>query len=266
METSLRTPIKELIERYPKTGEILDGFGIGCVPCSVGTCLLSDIVEIHDLSPEDEEKLMVGIAGIVSPGKKVNLPERKVRAAHVGKRSYSPPMQRLVDEHVLIKRFIALIPRMIETTDISSVEGKQLILDGVDFIRSYADRFHHAKEEDILFALFDRELDILKVMHEDHRRGRSSVRELIEAIERKDEAGAAAGLRKYSEILTEHIKKEDEILYPWMDRGLSTRQVGELFSAFRKIDEAFDEDRKKYESFVFNLEEILFAPSAEEAQ
>ena len=27
----------------------------------------------------------------------------------------------------------------------------QFYLDGVDFIRNYADRFHHAKEEDVLF-------------------------------------------------------------------------------------------------------------------
>ena len=43
-----------------------------------------------------------------------------------------------------------------------------ITLDAVDFIRSYADRFHHAKEEELLFACFDEELDILKAMHESY--------------------------------------------------------------------------------------------------
>jgi len=100
----------------------------------------------------------------------------------------------------------------------------------VDFIRSYADRFHHAKEEDILFACFDPGLDILKAMHEDHDRGRAHVRGVVEALEQGDREGVAAHLAGYAGVLSEHIKKEDEILYPWMDRNLSVRQVGELFA------------------------------------
>jgi len=38
-------------------------------------------------------------------------------------------------------------------------------LDGVDFIRSYADKYHHAREEEILFKYFDEDMAILKVMH-----------------------------------------------------------------------------------------------------
>ena len=266
METILRTPIKELIGKYPKVGAILDESGIGCVPCSVGTCLLSDIVEIHNLSPEDEAGLMGRIAGVVAPGRAVRLPERKRAAAKQGKLSYSPPMKLLVEEHVLIKRFLALVPGIVATTDVSSERDRRRILDGVDFIRSYADRFHHAKEEDILFERFEQGLDILKVMHEDHRRGRACVRELVEALERRDGEGVAASLRRYSEILSEHIRKEDEILYPWMDRNLSTRQVGELFARFREVDAGFGEDRKKYEFFVSNLEETLQARSAEVAR
>jgi hemerythrin-like domain-containing protein len=57
-------------------------------------------------------------------------------------------------------------------------------------------------------------------------------------------------------VLAEHIKKEDEILYPWMDRNLSMRQVGELFARFRAVDARFAEDREKYESFVGRLEDV----------
>jgi hemerythrin-like domain-containing protein len=76
-----------------------------------------------------------------------------------------------------------------------------------------------------------------------------------EALARCDGEGIAANLLGYAGVLAEHIKKEDEILYPWMDRNLSVRQVGELFARFLAVDERFAEDRKKYESFVERLED-----------
>ncbi len=264
MEKILGTPIKELIDRFPPVGAILDEYGIGCVPCSVGTCLLSDIVEIHNLSPGDESAVMTRIASVVAPDRTVRLPEaKKSRPAQLRKIAYSPPMKRLVDEHKLIKRFIALVPAIVGRLDMESERERRMILDGVDFIRNYADRYHHAKEEDILFACFDPGLDILKAMHEDHRRGRECVKGILAALERKDREAVAENLRGYAGILTEHIKKEDEILYPWMDRNLSTRQVGEIFSMFREVDGRFQEAQEKYESFVGKLEETFLARSAE---
>lgn len=264
MENYLKTPIKETIDRFPPVGAILEEFGIGCVPCSAGTCLLSDVVEIHNLSPDDEETLLSRIAAVVAPDRRVSLPERKSsRPATPRAISYSPPMKRLVDEHTRIKRFIALIPGIVEGLDVESEEDRGRILRGVDFIRNYADRYHHAKEEDILFGYFPPELDILRTMHEDHRRGRACVQGIVDALERRDGAGVAANLHGYAGILTEHIKKEDEILYPWMDRNLSIRQVGELYAMFREVDERFAEAREKYESFVEELEETFMARSAE---
>ena len=255
MERFLQSPIKELIERFPALGKILEDYAIGCVPCSVGTCLLRDIVEIHNLCPADEEELMGRIAGIVAPCQAVKLsrPGRD-RAAGPRKVSYSPPMKMLVEEHRRILRFVALIPELAAELDVESGEGRGRILDAVDFIRSYADRFHHAKEEELLFACFDEELDILKAMHEDHRRGRACVQGVLDALGRRDAEGVSRNLAEYGEILTEHIRKEDEILYPWMDRNLTTRQVGELYARFREVDETFLEAGERYEAFVSDLE------------
>lgn len=264
MEKSLRTPIKEIIAGHPAVGDILEGYGIGCVPCSVGTCLLADIVEIHNLSPEDEAELMGRIAAVVRPGRTVALPQpRKDRAAGPRGIAYSPPMKALVEEHRNIKRFLALVPAILERFDPETEADRRQMLDGVDFIRSYADRFHHAKEEDILFACFDPGLDILKAMHEDHERGRAHVRGVVEALERRDREGVAAHLAGYAGVLSEHIKKEDEILYPWMDRNLSVREVGELFTRFLAVDERFAEDRKTYEAFLARIEEMYAEPVSE---
>jgi hypothetical protein len=42
-------PIKEVIETHPRIGEILNKYEIGCLECSIGTCLLKDVVAVHAL-------------------------------------------------------------------------------------------------------------------------------------------------------------------------------------------------------------------------
>jgi len=42
-------PIKEVIEAHPQIGEILNKYEIGCLACSIGTCLLKDVVAVHVL-------------------------------------------------------------------------------------------------------------------------------------------------------------------------------------------------------------------------
>ena len=257
MESYLNTPIKEIISKFPKVGEILGKHDIGCVPCTVGSCLLRDIIEVHNLSEKDEKEVMAKITKVICPDKVIYIPKVERKAKPRSKEiKYSPPMKKLVDEHALIKRWIALIPQVLESLGIESVEGKQVILDGVDFIRSYADKFHHAKEEDILFKYFDENLDIIKTMLEDHTTGRGHVKALIEAVEKKDREEVVEHLSAYRELLTEHIKKEDEILYTWMDRSLSVTQVGEIYSKFSEVDEISGNGvTERCRMFVIELEE-----------
>ena len=256
MEKYLNTPIKEVITRFPKVANILNEYNIGCVPCSVGSCLLKDIVEIHNLSIKEEQELMAKLAKIIYPGQSVGIPKLKRKMqSKSGELKYSPPIKKLVDEHTLIKRLIALIPEIIETVRTSPKIDKNLVLGVTDFIRSYADKFHHAKEEEILFKYFDANLDILKTMLQDHDTGRNHVKGTIKALEENDREAIAMHLNGYRELLTEHIKKEDEILYPWMDRNLSTTQVGELFSKFSGVDTTYGKEvPERCEKFVVGLE------------
>ena len=255
MDEYLNKGIKEIIAEFPEIESILNDYDIGCGPCTVGICLLKDIVAIHRLSADQERELMSRLAKTIHPGKNIKIPAIKKRTEDKAKKlKYSPPIQKLVDEHVLIKRWIALIPEVIKDLDVQSEQGRQLIRDGVDMIRSYADKFHHAKEEEILFKYFDENSDILKVMHEDHAHARGLVKAMLDALEKRDQKTIAENLMAYRELLTEHIRKEDEILYPWMDNQLSTHQVGELFSKFGQADQQISVNTDTYENFIDRLE------------
>ena len=49
--------IQDVVKAHPRIGDILNDFEIGCVDCSVGICLLKDVVTIHVLGDEIEAKI-----------------------------------------------------------------------------------------------------------------------------------------------------------------------------------------------------------------
>ncbi len=137
--------------------------------------------------------------------------------------------QALVNEHRLILRMITLLERNAPRTADGSYTNLQFYLDGVDFIRSYADRFHHAKEEDVLFEALitngmPRENSPTAAMMMEHVEGRafvaameSATRESLDG-QRGREQSIADNALAYAALLREHIAKEDEILYPLAER------------------------------------------------
>ena len=256
MENYLNKNIKDIINQFPKVADALNEYSIACAPCNVGTCMLKDVVEVHNLSYEAEHELLRKISRVIFPGKEVEIPKIKRKVVHAaGQIKYSPPIKKLVEEHVFIKKLLASIPQIIELTDVTHIEDRQLILDSVDFIRSYADKYHHAKEEDILFKKFGEGIEIIKAMIEEHNIGRGHVKAALEAVEKGDNQSIKEHLNGYMELLKEHIRKEDEILYPWLDRNLTVSQVGELFLQFNEVDKRFETSSQKYEGFASKLEE-----------
>ncbi len=135
----------------------------------------------------------------------------------------------LVNEHKLILRMIALLERNAARTAEGGYRNWQFYLDGVDFIRNYADRFHHAKEEDVLFEALvkngmPRENSPIAAMLMEHDQGRAYVKAMEDAVQRAlaGESGLnqtiAENASGYVNLLREHIEKEDNILYPLAER------------------------------------------------
>ncbi len=255
MEKYLNKGVQAVIEEYPNVGEILDDFGIACTTCTAGSCLLKDVVGIHNLPTAQEIELMYQIEKALYPERDVIKPE--ISQVDNGKKeiTFSPPVQQLVDEHKVIKRWLALVPQVIAKLEDQPEKIWQWIATGVDFSSFYADKFHHAKEEDILFKYSDETLEIIQVMYDEHITGRNHIAGIRKAVEGRDKEKAVKHLLAYRELLQEHIKKEDKILYPWIDRNLTTKQVGELFFKFIDADrKTGDEIPRKYEAFVDQVE------------
>jgi hemerythrin-like domain-containing protein len=137
--------------------------------------------------------------------------------------------QTLVNEHTLILRMITLLERNAPRTADGAYSNWQFYLDGVDFIRNYADRFHHAKEEDVLFEALvkngmPRDNSPVAAMLMEHDQGRAYVAAMETAALAAlagmagQEGVIAQNALAYAELLRGHIAKEDEILYPLAER------------------------------------------------
>jgi len=248
----LEMNIKDIINQYPAAGAILTQYNIGCVACSLGSCKLKDIVAIHNLPADVELALFTKIAGLLYPGQKmeISLPKR-APAPRTGKK-LCPPIRDMVEEHTQIMNVIRAIGPLMARKAKDDI-WKNDVLSALDFIRNFADKYHHAKEEDILFKYFEQDSAVIKSMNRDHEQGRAYIRTAQKAIEEGDYTAAGTELTSYGALLTGHIEKEDNILYPWMNRELSDNQVGLLFAACSGVDNSFGDKPAYYRKLADKL-------------
>ncbi|MBC8417791.1 MAG: hemerythrin domain-containing protein [Desulfobacterales bacterium] len=170
----------------------------------------------------------------------------------------------LMIEHRLIERMLLLIKdALVQIESIRKVDP-EFVDTAVDFIRTYADRTHHGKEEDILFRdLSKRPLSaedqrVMKELLEEHVFGRQTTKAILEANTRYrngDESALAnilSKLRTLVEFYPKHIEKEDKVFFP-ASRGYFTNEEDQAMLA-----EFWEFDRKmiheKYKSVVEETE------------
>lgn len=58
--------VKDVVTEHPELGAVLQKYDIGCVTCGVGICLLKDVVSIHGLDQETEEKIEAELSKLLT--------------------------------------------------------------------------------------------------------------------------------------------------------------------------------------------------------
>ena len=77
---------------------------------------------------------------------------------------------------------------------------------------------------------------------------------MLAALDKKDRSALKQHLIDYRELLAEHIKKEDEVLFPWLDRKLTEKQLEELSYKFDLADMQIGIDADRYRLYLQQLE------------
>ncbi|MFV0424176.1 MAG: hemerythrin domain-containing protein [Bacilli bacterium] len=237
--------INEIIEKYPQVQKFLLLNDVDCMKCSVKSCLLKDILEYHNFSKEDQV-LMYEHMDKLAEGKTEEMP-KFTAVAHSSK--FSVLVDTLINEHNYIKELIYIL-KYISTKDDFLNNYAEDISTVSNYLSLYADQFHHQKEEDLLFVLF-RGKEIVEAMYEEHDLGRNLRRGILNS---KTDEEAKDYIDQFCEMLENHIYKEDNVLFPYLDKHLSEEDAIKTEKLLKDYDNSLEVEVIKYLENFNNME------------
>jgi len=149
-------------------------------------------------------------------------------------------------EHQIILRVISVLRRLVDRSELGDGFDQPALARCVEFFRLFADACHHAKEEDLLFPVLEangipREGGPIGVMLYEHRLARQHTREMADALDAlgNNEENAASRLgtaaHEYIELLTNHIYKEENVLFNLGDQVMSENDQTTLCRRFCEV-------------------------------
>ena len=158
------------------------------------------------------------------------------------------------EEHSNINRALAVVRticlQMMQGAEVPDDDFRQII----DFIRNYADKHHHGKEEKFLFPVMVAKMGpvadklVTHGMLVEHDLGRADVLALETALNeyRKNpipelKLDILSYAMAYAHLLQLHIEKENSVVYPFAERGLSE----EDFQDINEKSETYEAEKKK---------------------
>ncbi|MFV0498856.1 MAG: hemerythrin domain-containing protein [Bacilli bacterium] len=225
--------INEIITKYPKVQEFLIINDVDCMKCSVKSCLLKDILEYHNFSKEDQV-LMYEHMDKLALGETEEMPKFSAMPVHS---KYSKIVETLIDEHKYIKELIYMLKYITTKKDFLKIYQEDINKIST-YLSLFADKFHHQKEEDLLFCLF-RGKEIVEAMYEEHELGRSLRANIINS---NTDDMAKEYIDEFCQMLENHIYKEDNVLFPYLDKHLSSAGKEKTALALDKYDKKLKDE------------------------
>ncbi len=157
------------------------------------------------------------------------------------------PTEILSSEHRVIETMLGVLENICHKAEENQKLDREDANSAVTFIRMFADKCHHGKEEGQLFPAMEAkgvpcESGPIGVMLSEHEQGRRFVGGMAENLE-----AAAAGDRSalqafvnnahgYVLLLRAHIMKEDNILFPMAVRLMSADEEAALLAQFDHVE------------------------------
>ncbi len=171
--------------------------------------------------------------------------------------------QVLSEEHQNILKVLNIVLEECEQLTYGKKLDKKFFNEVIEFIKNYADGFHHVKEEDILFKTMlnsaeHMHCNPIPVMLNEHDAGRQYVKGMERALSQENVKALLENATGYCYLLQNHIYKEDNILYPMAEQGLDDQQKQHVDELYSKVN-ASDFYVKSINDFINTLKETSTA-------
>lgn len=148
----------------------------------------------------------------------------------------------LRNEHDAILHVLEILDAMMADDKKEDTEMLQYYTEVVNFLKIFADKCHHGKEENHLFVDLEKhgipnQGGPVGVMLDEHTQGREYIALMLQAVEAKDVKAFEAAAADYRDLLRSHIEKENNVLFVMADRVLDDARQEELFEKFEQHEE-----------------------------
>jgi len=151
----------------------------------------------------------------------------------------------LTNEHGLIRRFLESLALAEEKLENGEKPPRKFFENAVQFARTFTDRFHHFKEEHVMFVrlaqakggAIDAQVEMLKYQHERGRKFVSQVANSLDGYEKGDPIKTTELLESmaaYISLLRHHIHVEDHVFFPMVEKTLSSIEKDRVLEEFEK--------------------------------
>lgn len=168
------------------------------------------------------------------------------------------PVEDLMNDHRLIETVMAAVEHKLST---EAAFPAAFVGQALDFFVEYADRIHHAKEEEALFpALAGRGVPVeggpIGMMLHEHTMGRKLLADIRRSLPTADQGDeeACATVRdrasQYISLLRNHIWKEDNVLFPLAQGVLDESISQQLMERFQRNIALSRETVEKHRAFA----------------
>jgi hemerythrin-like domain-containing protein len=151
------------------------------------------------------------------------------------------PLQELEEEHRLIERALDAVEAAAgRSVDLGFYEKV------LELLAAFAERCHHAKEEDLLFPLLERRGvpragGPLGILLSEHRIGRGTLRRLRELLASGNREELRRSSLEYAAFVREHVRKEEALLFPEGRTRFSEADLEALGRSFREVEKTGEE-------------------------
>jgi hemerythrin-like domain-containing protein len=178
------------------------------------------------------------------------------------------PVHMLIHEHKYILKVVnstAVLDACLEKGEPIDVEMVRKI---VHFMREFADKCHHGKEEQLLFPAMEKKgvpetgCPLGGLMAE-HKKGRSLVAALDEAagIYAASNAEGASKIREamrgIRELYPNHIWKEDAMVFPMAERLFTVEELAQMKADFDQVELELGQHHDALIAFADEMEGLL---------
>jgi len=163
------------------------------------------------------------------------------------------PIDILMAEHRIIEKVLDALELAAEREMPVSFYERAL-----DFLAAFADKCHHAKEEERLFPILERhgiprEMGPIGVMCDEHVLGRAHVGKMREQLRLGRRDALCRESVEYVALLRQHIRKEDEVLFQMARQVMAEDDARRLATSFAQADG----DMRPRERFAAVAEALL---------